>query len=159
MQLHPENLYQCPICKGKLENYSLLGIGTNKSCYCPKCNIVRMHLMSMPYLCSKCNSAAFYRPLSEYDNTSNVICWYCGNDKFTSWKYDDYIKNKIYETEGFKLSVKSAISSSLCEHKHTINKRHNKTIFKYTCTHCFGTIYISIPEWMQKEKNIGDEVK
>lgn len=146
-----EGLTKCPLCKGDLYAYSLIGIST-ESCYCPKCNIVRTSMMSMSFLCDKCYSRSFY------EKDRKRYCWFCGNDKIIGIKYEQAKEKGLFETEGFKLSGEWVDKENNCKHEHSNNIRHNETIFKFTCNDCGHTEYVMIPIWMQEECNIKDMI-
>lgn len=148
-----EKLTKCPICNGELCAYSLMGISRIESCYCSECDIVRQYMMSMPFLCSECYSHSFYEKDGEY------YCWFCGNDKIIGIKYEDAKERGLFDTEGFKLSeIFIDRKENECKHENSTNRRHNKTVFKFECGDCGDTEYVMIPEWLQEEKNIKDQI-
>lgn len=151
-----ERLTKCPICNGELYAYSLMGISRTESCYCPECDVVRQYMMSMPFLCSKCCSRSFYE--KDGDN----YCWFCGNNEIIGIKSEEAEKRGFFDTEGFKLSGifidRYHRGHDDCKHDDSINRRHNKTVFKFECGDCGDVEYIMIPEWLQKEKNIKDQI-
>lgn len=152
-KIKTENLTNCPLCKQDLQAYSIMGLCSTEKSYCPKCNIVRFRLMSMPYLCSECSSESFY------EANGKEICWFCGNDKFIGMKYEEAKEKGLFEKDGFKLSTSFTQNKNKCRHKNTSNKRHNETIFKFMCEDCGDVEYISIPIWLQEENNIEDTIK
>ncbi len=135
-----DNLFKCPICKGKLETYSTMGFSYIESCYCPRCNIVRTHMMSYPVLCTKCYSACYY------EKDGKHICWYCGNEEFKGYSVKVAEQEGLFEKEGYKASKRSVKSSDTCNHNHWKEELYLKNIYKYTCLHCFKTVYVLIPE-------------
>lgn len=152
-KLNKENLTKCPLCKSELYDFSLMGLITTNSCYCPKCDIVRWGMMSIPFLCSECHSRSFY------DKDGKHICWFCGNDNIVGMSYKEAEEKGLFETEGFKISGKFITrKNSGCKHEHTSNKRHNETVFEFTCNDCENKQYVKIPKWMQEEKKIGDHI-
>lgn len=146
-----EWLVKCPLCKGDLCAYSIMGLSRTESCYCPECDIVRSSVMSIPYLCTKCYSRSFY------DKDGKHYCWLCGNDKFVGIKYKDAEEGGLFETEGFKLSgrfVDKDCDIDKCKHENYTNHRHKDTIFKVVCNDCGYIEYVMIPKWLQEEKKM-----
>ncbi len=158
-RIDKERITKCPLCNGELYAYSLMGISRTESCYCPECDIVRQYMMSMPFLCSKCYSRSFYGKDGEH------YCWFCGNGEIIGIKYEDAEKRGLFDTEGFKISGifidrnnDDHDDHDNCKHENNTNRRHNKIIFKFECDHCGDVEYIMIPEWLQKEQNIIDQI-
>lgn len=129
-----------------------MGLTSTESSYCPKCNIVREFLMSVPYLCNQCYSIAFYQKDNKH------YCWYCDNDKFIGLKPEEINEKRIFEEEGYKLSTTN-FEEKKCKHNNLKNIRHNETVFKFECNDCGHIEYIFIPKWIQEKNNITDDIK
>lgn len=148
--INKENLTSCPLCRGELYAYSVMGISRVESAYCPICDITRQEVMSIPYLCSKCHSSSFY------EKDRKHYCWYCGNDKFTFLEIEDADKKGFFDSEGFNIS-RSRIErkdNTDCKHEHKTYKRHSQTVFKFTCESCKDVEYTILPKWWQQKHNI-----
>ena len=107
----------------------------------------------MMFLCSKCYSRRFMKKMEIN------YCWFCGNDEIIRIKTEDAEKRGLFDTEGFKLSgIFIDRKGDDCKHDNNTNRRHNSIIFKFECGDCGDVEYIMIPEWLQKGKNIKDQI-
>jgi hypothetical protein len=122
-----------------------------------------MSLMSMPWLCSECDSKLFASS-SNYNTSEGegTKCFLCGGsmrgmgvEKF----HKQFKKGKL--RRGYYVSERS-LPERVFKTEHCpchneggiILNRHNKRIFKYQCRKCSFVSYISLPEWRQQELGI-----
>lgn len=150
-------LTHCPLCDTELEDYALLFFIPHS--YCPKCDILKTEVMSLPWLCSKCDSKLYVNP-SDYSHKHKSICFLCKSDMrgikiktFHTYKKKDKIKR------GYFVSNHRIPKKYLRNHpeNHLINTRYYRktdTIFYINCTECDYILYYTIAKWRQKELGI-----
>lgn len=141
-------LTHCPRCGAKLEPFIFIIGPVHENTYCPKCNIFKTHLMSMPFFCSQCYSETYYK----FDNKN--ICWYCGSTEFISMRVDDFYEHieDIKAEKGYELSTRQPSPNKLgdeCAHENLTQSFHKDNVDKIHCDDCGLTVYAYIPQPMR----------
>lgn len=141
----------CPKCGGCLEDYELLlkSIYT----YCPKCNLTKLRLMSMPFFCEECDCENYIE-----DENKQAHCFLCNGmmrgmttDTFYKYKKEGKLKRGYY-ISNTRLPKKLLIRKHQKNHEiNPIMIRVAKDVFKIICNTRRNLEYISAT--MEAERN------
>ncbi len=144
------DINHCPECEGELKTYISFIIPFNNS-YCPDCDIIKLRVGSLPFLCKECHSIYFY----EKGDEKTSYCWLCKSNDFISPSIDDFYKMEEAGElkQGFYAGRTCGIKcEESCLHEEFSNLfRHNEKVFKTYCQECNEDVYIRIPLVKQRE--------